>query len=58
MGLPYEHQALMTTESGGTPYGASHLAGTNNDRVLDDTEKQLCQALGKRLAEIAKTLKS
>ncbi len=58
MGLPYEHQALMTTKSGGTPYGASHLAGTNNDRALDDTEKQLCQALGKRLAETAKTLKS
>jgi NAD(P)H dehydrogenase (quinone) len=58
MGLPYENAALMTTESGGTPYGASHYAGNDNKRELDDTEKQLCQALGQRVAETAKALKS
>jgi NAD(P)H dehydrogenase (quinone) len=58
MGLPYENAALMTTESGGTPYGASHFAGNNNKRELDDTEKQLCQALGQRVAATAKALKS
>jgi len=58
MGLPYENAALMTTESGGTPYGASHYAGHDNKRELDDTEKQLCQALGQRVAETAKALKS
>jgi NAD(P)H dehydrogenase (quinone) len=58
MGLPYENAALMSTESGGTPYGASHFAGNDNKRELDDTEKQLCQALGQRVAETAKALKS
>ena len=58
MGLPYENAALMTTESGGTPYGASHLAGNDNNRELDDTEEQLCQALGQRVAKTAKALKS
>lgn len=58
MGLPYENTALMTTQSGGTPYGASHLSGSNNERPLDDTEKQLCQALGQRVAETAKALHS
>jgi len=58
MGLPYQQAALMTTQSGGTPYGASHLAGNQNTRSLDDTEKQLCQALGQRVAATAKALKS
>ena len=58
MGLPYSESALMTTEDGGTPYGASHVAGSNNDRPLSDTEKQLCKALGQRVANTAKTLNS
>ncbi len=57
LGLPYQDSALMMTESGGTPYGASHLAGSNGERSLDETEKQLCQTLGKRVAETAKALK-
>jgi len=58
MGLPYSEAALMTTQDGGTPYGASHLAGSNNDRDLSETESQLCRALGLRIAATAKKLKS
>jgi NAD(P)H dehydrogenase (quinone) len=56
LGLPYSEKALMMTTDGGTPYGASHLAGNNNDRPLSDNETQLCQALGQRLATIACSL--
>ncbi len=52
-GIPYSEPALTTTQSGGTPYGASHLAGPNSDLPLNDDEKTLCRALGKRIAEIA-----
>lgn len=51
MGLPYSHPELSTTESGGTPYGASHVAGTNGDPTLSADELALAKALGKRLAE-------
>jgi NAD(P)H dehydrogenase (quinone) len=53
VGIPYTEAGLNNTRSGGTPYGASHLAGTSGDRPLDDDEKQLCFALGKRLAAAA-----
>jgi NAD(P)H dehydrogenase (quinone) len=56
MGLPYKESALMTTTDGGTPYGASHLAGANNDRPLSDNEAQLCRVLGRRIATITKAL--
>jgi NAD(P)H dehydrogenase (quinone) len=56
VGLPYTEAGLMRTTSGGTPYGASHLAGAASDRAVDDTEKQLCIALGQRLAETARRL--
>ncbi len=56
MGLPYSESALMMTADGGTPYGASHLAGANNDRPLSDNETQLCRALGHRVATTAKAL--
>jgi NAD(P)H dehydrogenase (quinone) len=52
-GLPYSEQALMRTRTGGTPYGASHLAGINSDLPLSDDEQQLCLALGKRLGYLA-----
>ncbi|KAA1192831.1 NAD(P)H:quinone oxidoreductase [Pseudohalioglobus sediminis] len=52
-GLPYSESGLMSTESGGTPYGASHWAGADNSRALDETEGRLCQALGRRVATIA-----
>lgn len=53
VGLPYTAPELYATESGGTPYGASHLAGISNDRPVTDHEKKLCIALGRRLAEVA-----
>ena len=51
VGLPYTEPGLITTASGGTPYGASHVAGPASDRAISEEEKKLCIALGKRLAE-------
>jgi len=56
VGLPYTLPELSLTASGGTPYGASHWAGPNGDRVVTDDEKKLCVALGRRLAETAERL--
>jgi NAD(P)H dehydrogenase (quinone) len=56
MGLPYTEAGLLKTTSGGSPYGASHMAGVASDRPIDETEKQLSIALGRRLAEVAKRL--
>jgi NAD(P)H dehydrogenase (quinone) len=53
MGVPYSEAGLMNTVSGGTPYGASHWAGQGNDRAPDETELQLCRALGQRVAQWA-----
>jgi NAD(P)H dehydrogenase (quinone) len=53
VGLPYSEPALSSTQSGGTPYGASHVGGSMNDKKITDDEKKLCLALGKRLAETA-----
>ena len=53
VGLPYTEPALATTTGGGTPYGASHVAGSGPDRPLSDDEKRLTIALGRRLAGIA-----
>ena len=52
-GIPYSEPGLYTTTAGGTPYGASHVAGADNRNDLSQEEKQLCFALGKRLAEVA-----
>lgn len=53
MGLSYKNKALISTLSGGTPYGASHLANNTNDSKLTDEEKALCEAQGARLAQMA-----
>ncbi len=55
-GIPYSEPALMKTASGGTPYGASHMAGEDGNIPLSDEERELCQALGKRVAKIATQL--
>jgi NAD(P)H dehydrogenase (quinone) len=52
-GIPYSESALHKTTSGGTPYGASHVAGSANANPISDHEKTLCIALGKRVAELA-----
>lgn len=56
VGIPYAESELTTTKEGGTPYGASHLAGPDSKLPLSETEKKLCRALGKRVAEIAEKL--
>lgn len=56
VGIPFTEPELVSTRSGGTPYGASHVAGSNSDQPITDDEKTLCLALGKRLASITKKL--
>lgn len=56
VGIPYSESALLSTHSGGTPYGASHVAGPNDDRPLSEEEILLCRAQGRRVAEIARRL--
>ena len=58
VGLPYSAPELLTTTTGGSPYGASHLAGAAADMPVSDEEKKLCLLLGRRLAETALKLSS
>jgi NAD(P)H dehydrogenase (quinone) len=53
VGVPYSETELITTATGGSPYGASHVAGMDADRALAQEEQNLCFALGKRLASVA-----
>lgn len=53
VGIPYTEEALTTTTSGGTPYGATHVSWNRKPDVLSGEETQLARALGKRVAEIA-----
>jgi NAD(P)H dehydrogenase (quinone) len=53
LGVPYSEAGLTQTSGGGTPYGASHHAGRDNDRPVDDIEQTICRSLGARLAKIA-----
>ena len=55
-GIPFSVPQLTTTRSGGTPYGASHVAGNDSNLPISDDEAILCRALGRRVAEIAKQL--
>jgi NAD(P)H dehydrogenase (quinone) len=55
-GLPYTEEALNTTTSGGTPYGASHVTWNRKADSLSEHERDLARALGKRVAELAKKL--
>lgn len=52
-GIPFTEQALSSTRSGGTPYGASHVAGQSDDPTLTDEEATLARALGRRVATLA-----
>lgn len=56
-GIPYDQAALTQTSGGGTPYGASHFAGNDSARPLDEQEAALCVALGERVARLALALK-
>ena len=53
LGVPYTEPALSTTQSGGTPYGVTHVAGANNDTPLTQDEITLAKQLGERLALIS-----
>jgi len=52
-GIPYSEAVLSSTKTGGSPYGASHLAAGENTQTLSADEITLCQSLGKRIARIA-----
>ena len=56
VGIPFTEAALNTTRSGGTPYGASHVSGLQDDPQPSDDEAQLARALGRRVATIAAKL--
>ena len=56
VGIPFTEPALSHTRSGGTPYGASHVAGAEDDPQPDENEARLAQALGRRVAGIARKL--
>lgn len=58
MGVPYSEPALMSTQAGGTPYGASHVAGIKSDKQITEDEKQICMTMGARLAELSLKLKA
>jgi NAD(P)H dehydrogenase (quinone) len=58
VGLPYSESALIETRSGGTPYGASHVAGQDSKLPLTAHEQQLCTSLGRRVAAVARDLDS
>ncbi|MDO9393329.1 MAG: NAD(P)H:quinone oxidoreductase [Methylotenera sp.] len=53
VGLPYSEPELSSTQTGGTPYGASHIGGAMDDKPISADERKLCLALGKRLAQTA-----
>jgi NAD(P)H dehydrogenase (quinone) len=58
VGLPYSERGLTDTRSGGTPYGASHVAGLSGHGELSDAERELARALGLRVATLADRLRS
>ncbi|NZA26664.1 NAD(P)H:quinone oxidoreductase [Luteimonas sp. SJ-92] len=56
VGIPYTEPALHSTRGGGTPYGASHVAGGDDEPAPSDDEAALARALGRRVAELAARL--
>lgn len=56
MGLSNAEPALSNTKTGGTPYGASHVSGPRHDQALSEDERILCEAQGRRLAEVVQRL--
>jgi len=56
VGIPYTEPALSETRSGGTPYGASHVAGTEGQNAISEHERELARMLGRRVADLARRL--
>lgn len=57
VGVPYAETALSSTRSGGTPYGASHVAWQQGQTKLTDEEQRIAEHLGRRIAEVALRLR-
>ena len=55
-GIPYSEPRLSSTQTGGTPYGPSHVAGAQDDPTLSDDEAELARAFGRRLAALARSV--
>jgi NAD(P)H dehydrogenase (quinone) len=58
VGIPFTESLLSSTRSGGTPYGASHVAGGSDDPQPTDDEAALARALGRRVAELTRRLEA
>ena len=58
VGIPYSETALSRTRSGGTPYGATHVAWEQGDTALSDDEIACARTLGSRVADAARRLKA
>ena len=58
VGLPYTERGLTDTRSGGTPYGASHVAALSGHGELSESERELARALGARVAALSRSLQS
>jgi NAD(P)H dehydrogenase (quinone) len=58
VGVPYSVRELFSTKGGGSPYGPGHVAGPDGQREIDEDEKVICRALGKRVAEVAMKLRA
>lgn len=58
VGIPYSEPALSNTRGGGSPYGAGHVAGSDNDPQPSDDEAILARALGRRVADLARRLEA
>ena len=56
LGVPYSEADVGSTQTGGTPYGASHVSGSDGKNQLSPAEKRIAFAQGKRLAQIAAKL--
>ncbi|HJT98016.1 MAG TPA: NAD(P)H:quinone oxidoreductase [Rhodanobacteraceae bacterium] len=56
LGIPYTEAALNRTTGGGSPYGASHVAGISNQHAIGEDERTLARVLGRRVADVAKRL--
>ena len=56
VGVPFTEPRLTSTRTGGTPYGASHVAGAKGENPISEDERELARALGRRLADVARRL--
>ena len=56
VGIPFTEHALHATTTGGSPYGATHVAGSQGDRPISEHERDLARVLGRRVADVARRL--